>query len=204
MSNPNSANVQSVEAIRNVRVALILFLEQTTNAMGEMRQKIDRTMAWLDLDRPNYWKEQEQRAYDSVNTARVALEACRTRTVAGHRSDCIEEKKAMERAKRRVEYVHEKQALLRKWLVLANKESNEFRARTSSFARMLEHDVPLMIAQLGRMIEAIERYSEPNATLESTAIEVPPPLTLEPEASAEESTDNQNTDEPEALKDDEK
>ena len=161
MSGPMSANVQSVDAIKDVRNALIRFQERATNAMGDLRQKIDRTVAWLELDRPNYWQDQERRTYDLVASTRVALETCKLRTVAGRRSDCIEEKKAFERAKLRMEYVREKQQAVRKWMVQSGKEANEYRSRTSNFMRTLENDVPLMIAQLGRMIEAIEKYSEP-------------------------------------------
>ena len=162
MSGPMSANVQSVDAIKDVRVALIRFQERATTAMSDLRQKVDRTVAWLELDRPNYWQDQERRAYDLVASTRVAYETCKLRTVAGRRSDCIEEKKALERAKMRMEYVREKQQAVRKWMVQAGKEANEYRSRTSNFMRTLENDVPLMIAQLGRMIDAIERYSEPN------------------------------------------
>lgn len=160
MSDPGSANVQSVDAIKDVRTALIKFHERATSAMGDLRQKIDRTVSWLELDRPNYWREQERRAYDLVASTRVALETCRLRTVGGRKSDCIEEKKAFERAKMRMEYVREKQQAVRKWMVQAGRETNEYRSRTSTFLRALEQDVPLMIAQLGRMIDAIEAYSE--------------------------------------------
>ena len=68
-----------------------------------------------------------------------------------------------------MEYVREKQQAVRKWMVQAGKEANEYRSRTSTFQRTLENDVPLMIAQLGRMIEAIEGYSDRNAPLVTTA-----------------------------------
>lgn len=160
MPGMHGANVHTVDAIKDVRAALIKFQERATTAMGELRQKIDRTLAWLELDRPNYWKDQERRAYDLVASTRVALETCRLRTVAGRRSECIEEKKEFERAKHRMEVVREKQRIVQKWMVQSGREANEYRARTSTFQRSLENDVPLMIAQLGRMIEAIEGYSE--------------------------------------------
>ena len=172
MSGPMSANVHSVDAIKDVRNALIRFQERATTAMGDLRQKVDRTVAWLELDRPNYWQDQERRTYDLVASTRVALETCKLRTVAGRRSDCIEEKKAFERAKIRMEYVREKQQAVRKWMVQAGKEANEYRSRTSNFLRSLENDVPLMIAQLGRMIDAIERYSETNLVNASSPVVV--------------------------------
>ena len=180
MSGPLSANVHSVDAIKDDRIALIQFQERATNAMGDLRQKIDRTVNWLELDRPNYWKEQERRAYDLVASTRVALETCRLRTVAGRRSDCIEEKKAFEKAKLRMEYVREKQQAVRKWMVQSGREANEYRARTSTFQRTLENDVPLMIAQLGRMIEAIESYSESKPASTTATTPVPAAVDSDP------------------------
>ena len=168
MSGSQSANVHSVNAIKDVRAALSRFQERATNAMGDLRQKIDRTVSWLELDRPNYWREQERRAFDLLASTRVALDTCRLRTVAGRRSDCIEEKQAFAKAKLRMEYVREKQELVRKWLVQSGKEANEYRARTSNFQRTLETDLPLMIAQLGRMIDAIEGYSDQAPTMTTT------------------------------------
>ena len=168
MSGYPSANVHSVNAIKDVRSALIRFQERATNAMGDLRQKIDRTVSWLELDRPNYWREQERRAFDLLASTRVALDTCRLRTVAGRRSDCIEEKQAFAKAKLRMEFVREKQELVRKWLVQSGKEAHEYRARTSNFQRTLETDLPLMIAQLGRMIDAIEGYSDQTPTMTTT------------------------------------
>ena len=133
-------------------------------ALGDVRQKIDRTVSWLEMDRPSYWRDQEHRAYDLLATTRIAYETCRLRTVGGRKSDCIEEKKAFERAKIRMEYVREKQLAVKKWMVQAGREANEYRARTSVFQRMLENEVPLLIAQMGRMIDAIEAYSEIQTT----------------------------------------
>ena len=160
MVGSQGANVHSVDALKDVQLAMIKFQERAETAMGELRQKIDRTVAWLELDRPNYWKEQERKAYDLLASTRVSYDTCRLRTVGGRKSDCIEEKKALERAKVRMEYVREKQMIVRKWMVQSSKEANEYRARTSTFQRSLENDLPLMIAQLGRMIDAIEGYSE--------------------------------------------
>jgi hypothetical protein len=160
MSGSQGANVHSLDALKDVRAALIKFQERAITAMGDLRQKVDRTVDWLELDRPSYWREQEHRAYDQLATTRVAYETCRLRTVGGRKSDCIEEKKAFERARVRMDYVREKQRIVQKWMVQAGREANEYRARTSTFQRSLENDVPLMIAQLGRMIDAIEAYTD--------------------------------------------
>ena len=103
-----------------------------------------------------------------------------------------------------MEYVREKQRAVQKWMVQAGREGNEYRARTSTFQRALENDVPLMIAQLGRMIDAIEGYSETASMVESKPVasisnEIPaatilvePNQTERPAADVEQTETNDN------------
>lgn len=174
MSGPGNANVQSVDALRDVRLALIAFAERTSSAMGELRSKIDRTMAWLEQDRPLYWREQERRAYDNVATTRIAYETCRLRTVGGRHSECIEEKIAHQRAKARLEYCKQKIEVVRRWNIEASRQVDEYRGRASPLQRRVDEELPNVVAMLSRMIDALEAYadigpatSEPGISLNS-------------------------------------
>lgn len=160
MSGPGNANVQSVDALRDVRLALIAFGERTSSAMGELRSKIDRTMAWLEQDRPLYWREQERRAYDNVATTRIAYETCRLRTVGGRHSECIEEKIAHQRAKARLEYCKQKIEVVRRWNVEAGRQVDEYRGRAAPLQRRVDEELPNVVAMLSRMIVALEAYAD--------------------------------------------
>lgn len=173
MPGPGSANIQSLDAVRDVRLALIAFGERSELALAELRAKIDRTLAWLEQDRPMYWREQERRAYDGVAGARVAYESCRTRTVGGRHSECIEEKIALQRAKSRLEFCHQKMEVVRRWNVEAARQVDEYRGRSGPLQRRLEDEVPKVIALLSRMIESLEAYADVRLA-EATS----PPITL--------------------------
>lgn len=160
MSGPGNANVQSVDALRDVRLALIAFGERTSSAMGELRSKIDRTMAWLEQDRPLYWREQERRAYDNVATTRIAYETCRLRTVGGRHSECIEEKIAHQRAKARLDYCKQKIEVVRRWNIEASRQVDEYRGRASPLQRRVDEELPNVVAMLSRMIDALEAYAD--------------------------------------------
>jgi len=160
MPGPGSANVQSIDAVRDVRLALMSFHERTNSALDELRTKIDRTMAWLEQDRPLYWRDQERRAYDRVATTRIAYETCKMKTVGGRHPECIEEKVAHQRAKERLELCKHKVEVVRRWCVEASRQVDEFRGRCSPLKTALEQDVPNMVAMLGRMINSLEAYAE--------------------------------------------
>lgn len=160
MPGPGSANVQSLDALRDVRLALMAYGERTEAALAELRTKIDRTLAWLEQDRPMYWREQERKAYDGVASTRVAYETCRMRTVGGRHSECIEEKIAHQRAKMRLEFCQRKMEVVRRWAAEARQQADEYRGRSGPLHRCLEDEVPNLVATLGRMIESLEAYAD--------------------------------------------
>ncbi|MEK6260762.1 MAG: hypothetical protein AABP62_19355 [Planctomycetota bacterium] len=159
MPAPGHANVQSLDALRDVRLALILFQERATSALGGLRTKIDRTRAWLEQDRPLYWRDQERKAYDGVASARVAYDTCRLRTVGGRHPECIEEKVALQRAKARLEFCQQKVDVVRRVNVDVSQQADDYRGRTGLLLRLLDEDVPNVLAMLSRMIDAIEAYA---------------------------------------------
>ncbi len=171
MSGPGNANVQSVDALRDVRLSLIAFGERASSALGELRSKIDRTLAWLQQDRPMYWREQERRAYDGVASARIAYETCRMRTVGGRHSECIEEKVAFQRAKVRLEFCQHKIEVVLRWTIEAGRQVDEYRGRSGPLKRRIDEEIPNVVAMLSRMIDALEAYAEiRSAQVESTPV----------------------------------
>ncbi len=190
MSGPGNANVQSVDALRDVRLALIAFGERTSSALGELRSKIDRTMAWLEQDRPLYWREQERRAYDSVATTRIAYETCRLRTVGGRHSECIEEKIAHQRAKARLEYCKQKIEVVRRWNVEASRQIDEYRGRAAPLQRRVDEELPNVVAMLSRMIDALEAYADIGPATTDPAISLD---SAEDSSKIDESSDTETT-----------
>lgn len=160
MPGSGRANVQSIDALRDTRLALIAFGERTDAALADLRSKIDRTLAWLEQDRPLYWREQERRAYDLVASTRIAYETCRMRTVGGRHSECIEEKVAHQRAKARLEHCQRKIEIVRRWNAEAGRQADEFRGRVGPLKRTLEDDLPNLVALVTRMIDSLEAYAD--------------------------------------------
>lgn len=155
-----SANIRNIEAVREFRASLIVFMDEALAAVDSMALDAQRALAWIEQDRPHYWEAQTRRAFDHVGAARTAYETCRLRTVAGRRSSCIEEKQAFEKAKRRLEFCHEQKERIQRWAVKTLREADEFRTRLSRMRRLLESDVPKAIALLQETAEILESYAD--------------------------------------------
>ncbi len=155
----SGAQVETTAALTDVRTALILFTERAQAALASMRQETRSTLRWLHDEQPHYWQHELRRSFDRVASARTEYETCRMRTVAGHRSACIEEKVAFQKAQRRLEHVQQQIEVTRRWGIQAADQANEFFGKIGPLERILDYDLPLMLAVLERMLTAIEAYA---------------------------------------------
>ena len=164
----SGARVQSTESLLQVRAALIQFAERSQGALASLRQETRQTLRWLQDEQPQYWQMELRRSFDRVASCRVSYETCRMRTIAGHRSACIEEKVALQRAQRRLEYVQEQINVTRRWGIQAADQANEFFGKIGPLERSLDYEIPAMLAALERMLSAIEAYAGNDADSEAT------------------------------------
>lgn len=166
-----SAHVGSSDAIVDYRAALNTFLDEMNAALDAVRGKAGKALRWLDEDAPGYWRAEEQRSYDAVNSARTALTICRTQTVAGRRKSCIEEKVALRKAQDRQEVCRVQKARTRSASIDAHAAADDYRARITALERFLESELPRLLALLHRTSVALDAYS---ATRPAAARAQPP------------------------------
>jgi hypothetical protein len=157
------ANVLSIPALRDLKVAVIKFQQEAQGGLEVAQMELHKLVEWIEHDRPAYWQAQTRRAFDQVAATRAALASCQMRTVGGHRPSCIEEKKAHAKAKLRLEHCHEQLKRVQQWSVKLQREVDEFRARMGAARRLVENGLPVTLAMLDRSIEALESYAEVTA-----------------------------------------
>lgn len=175
-----SARVESTEGLIDLRSALVQFGERSQAALSSLRQEARRTLRWLQDEQPQYWQQELRKSFDRVASARIAYETCRMRTIAGHRSACIEEKVAQQRAQRRLEYVQQQMDVTRQWGQRAADQSNEFYGKLGPLERAIDYDVPRMIALLEQLLAAIDAYTGNVGKAEASA-DAPVPSVSAPE-----------------------
>lgn len=153
------ARVETTDALQDVRNALIVFMERSQSALASLRQESRQAVRWLTETQPQYWQQELRRSFDRVASCRLSYESCRMKTIAGHRSACLEEKAALQKAQRRLEYVQEQIVVTQRAGVQAAEQTNEFLSRIGPLERALDDDLPQMLAVLDRMLRAIEAYA---------------------------------------------
>jgi hypothetical protein len=155
----SSANVRSLEAVRQFRVAVLKFAEDATAAIEMVRQQSHRALEWIDHDRPSFWKNETRRCFDDVAEKRSHLAKRQQISVGGRRPSCIEEKNALQRAKRRLDTAVEMNRSVRQWSVKIHRAADIYATRIARLDRILVHDIPQLVALLERIITTLEAYA---------------------------------------------
>lgn len=153
-----SANLTSTDAIAAMRASLIVFEEGIHEALTMLELEVRRPVDWIENDRGHYWPREVNKASDRLSEARISLERCELTISEDTRKSCIDEKKAFERAKRRLRTSEAKVIAVRKWKVQIAKEVEEFKVALSKVKRYLETDFLVTKGALEKIASSIERY----------------------------------------------
>ena len=155
------ANVQSIEAIRDFRSAMIMFAQQVSDSLEAMKEQVFQAVDWIENDRHRYWHQQELSAYDRISETRVAYHSAKMRKETDDfRPALIEEKEAIRAAKDRLAYCQTKLQQVKSVAIKCRHEAEEFQGRMSQLERLIETDVPKVLGLMERMLVALEAYAE--------------------------------------------
>lgn len=181
-----SANVLSIEAIKDFKNAMITFGEDASNSLGGVNMELRRMRDWLERDRLSYWKFQVKKRSEAVMQARSDL-ARRKLMQQGKGSDAVsdaEQKEALRIAKQRLQVAEKKVVLVKKLIPELHHAIAEYHSHSQPLSDHLSGGFKRSLAGLDARVMALEAYlatlvpimrrEEPNGTT-STAPSAAPP-----------------------------
>ncbi|MDA1038816.1 MAG: hypothetical protein O3A37_00800 [Planctomycetota bacterium] len=153
------ADVKSIDTLVFIKTALAAFAHESGQSLSEIEIQSQRAVDWITVDQAAYWKAEVRRAADQVNKAIKDLEHCRAfKKVGDNQPSCIEEKKALEKARRRQEYTERKAELVRRWTPTVQQQFRETCVRLVRFREVIDVDCPKAMARLDQMLRALDAY----------------------------------------------
>ena len=163
----SEANISDVGALDEFRRARIRFREELNAALAEADSEVKSTFVWLERDRLLHWRRAVPRLDEELTSAKSALYRKEAQTMGdGRRPSVIDEKKAVERAKRRCEEARERLERTRRWLATLDRDVSLFKSAMSPLATLVDRDLPDAILRLRNMSLALEAYlATPSVTL---------------------------------------
>jgi hypothetical protein len=155
------ADVKSIDTLAFVKAAIASFAHESGQALGEVELEGRRGVEYVTMDRAAYWKSEVRRAGDAVNKAIKDLEHCRAfKKVGDNTPSCVEEKKNLDKARKRLEYAEQKEAAVRRWKPVVEQQFRETCVRLVHFREVIDVNCPKAMAVLERMLKALDSYRE--------------------------------------------
>ena len=154
------AEVKSIDTLAFVKAALAAFGHESGQSLAEVEVQAQRAVDWICIDQAAYWKTEVRRAADGVNQAMKDLQHCRTyKKVGNSEPSCIEEKKALEKAKKKLARAEAKAEAVRRWTPVVRQQFQETGVRMTRFREVIDIDCPKAVARLERMLRSLDHYT---------------------------------------------
>lgn len=153
----DSARILATEAMAEARETLAEYAESVGRVLSGVDVDIQRTAQWLQHDRPAYWKHQVRQREDEVLRAKAAI-ASKQLAAAPEPASVVEERKALDRAKRRLQEAQKRQEATRRWAVVFEREAMRYKGAAQPLRAMIAGQIPAGLARISGMMESIEEY----------------------------------------------
>jgi HAMP domain-containing protein len=126
----------------------------------DAESQITRVALWLDVEQPAYWAMQLRKRAEAVSQAEEALrQKLLYKDSSGRTPTPVDEQRALAKAKRRLEEAQQRAANVQKYRRLMEKESQQYRGGVSRLTTTIQTDVPALVEEMDRMVDALDRYA---------------------------------------------
>src|SRR5438105_864095 len=111
----SSARVRSIEAIQDLKAALLTFAAEAKEAASSAAMEIRRMEDWLGAQH-KFWMSAVRKSEDGVIHAKQELTRRKMMRISDRPPDCTEQEEELAKARARLEYAEEKLEQTRRWL----------------------------------------------------------------------------------------
>lgn len=161
----SKANIRSPEVLQRFRHRFLEFNKSAQTALELIQGDVRSVSEWLRREQLPYWRRELRRRQDAVKDAWRDYVYARH----GHGSEkmgkpsCVDERKALERAKRRKEEAERKIEIVERWRIALDREAEKLLAPCTKLRILLDDLAPKAVARLDHMLDRLEEYLMPAA-----------------------------------------
>ena len=146
--------VESIEAIKAMKVALIKFIETANAALGDADSDASRTLTWLEHDQASHWTNQLRKRHDMVEKCKEALRMKQLyKDASGGRQSAVEEEKALRKAVASYEEAQQKQLNVKRSIPKLQREIQMYHGSVQRFATTVQ----VQLREAGHKLEDLLR-----------------------------------------------
>jgi hypothetical protein len=154
-----SANVLSVDTLRDFKVQMINFAEDARNSLSGVDMELRRMRDWLERDQLGYWVAQIKKRQEDLMQARSDLHR---RKLSQSGSDAVsdaDQKEALREATKRLHAAEEKVAVIKKLIPFLHHAIDEYHSHSQPLGDHLAGGFEKSLAILEKMTRALDAYA---------------------------------------------
>jgi hypothetical protein len=154
-----SANVLSVDTLRDFKVQMVNFAEDARNSLSGVDMELRRMRDWLERDQLGYWVSQIKKRQEDLMQARSDLHR---RKLSQSGSDAVsdaDQKEALREATRRLHKAEEKVAAIKKLIPFLHHAIDEYHSHSQPLGDHLAGGFEKSLAVLEKMTSALDAYA---------------------------------------------
>lgn len=153
------ARVDSIDAMRHFRTALVKFQESANVAMGDAESEMHRAHTWLENEQRQHWQREIRKGQELVMRCKEAVRMKQLfKDSSGSRPSAVDEEKALRAAQRKLEEAEHKLANVKRHMSKLPKEVQTYKGSVQRFATSVQQDIPLALARLQDMVAKLDQY----------------------------------------------
>ncbi|HTL28406.1 MAG TPA: hypothetical protein VL282_04275 [Tepidisphaeraceae bacterium] len=153
------ARVDSIDAMRHFRTALVKFQESANAALTDAESEMHRAHTWLDNEQRQHWQREIRKGQEDVMRCKEAVRMKKLfKDSTGGRASAVDEEKALKVAERKLQEFEQKLANVKRHLLKLPKEVQTYKGMVQRFATAVQQDIPLSLAHLGEMVAKLDEY----------------------------------------------
>lgn len=153
----NSAHVQSIHALEDLRAAFAQFGSDAREALDGADHELARTLEWL-VERQTHWRREIERRENDVAHAMTALNWCLASGDAEHPPVCTAQEAALVAARRELKKGQEELLNVQRWTKAVQEAATQYRRQSGRLAAALEKDVSNARATISWKINELQGY----------------------------------------------
>lgn len=153
----DQAKVYSIEALKAFREQLAGFGEEAVNALVAVDMEARRAIDHITRELPLHWKAELKKRTDKLALAKGEL--YRRRLAGEGKLDDTVEKEAVRRAEMRLAEAEQKLRTIKKWEAPLRQAAEQYHGQSRGMADLAGPQMEARLAQLARMIDALEAYT---------------------------------------------
>lgn len=153
-----SANVLSIQTLKDFKVAMINFSEDARNSLSGCDMELRRMRDWLERDQLGYWQAQIKKREEQLMQARADLHK---RKISQQGSDAVsdaEQKENLREAQKRLRVAEEKYAAIKRLIPFLHHAIDEYHSHSQPLGDHLAGGFEKSVFTLEKMTQSLEAY----------------------------------------------